>query len=202
MPGTNFFASLGLFVRGNFLDAESCAKVRADARGSRHLPAAVVDEEADGKLKEGVRRTTEAKVSPPTVELVRGRLAALKPCLERHFEMTLKGFEPPQFLIYRRGDFFSAHRDGDTEPGKPDYVKERRVSLTVFLNGGVGCPDTESYGGGELIFYGLMKERPWEKVGFPLTGEAGLAVAFRSNVFHEVAAVTEGERYTIVSWFY
>jgi SM-20-related protein len=34
-----------------------------------------------------------------------------------------------------------------------------------------------------------------------LIGEPGLLVAFRSDVLHEVEAVTHGERYSIVSWF-
>ena len=55
--------------------------------------------------------------------------------------------------------------------------------------------------GGSLTFYGLMKAPGMEKAGMPLAPEAGLLVAFRSDIMHEVNPVTRGERYTLVSWF-
>jgi predicted 2-oxoglutarate/Fe(II)-dependent dioxygenase YbiX len=53
-----------------------------------------------------------------------------------------------------------------------------------------------------LSFFGLMGEDAREEaVGLPLTGEAGLLVAFPSELVHGVQAVTRGKRYTVVSWF-
>jgi predicted 2-oxoglutarate/Fe(II)-dependent dioxygenase YbiX len=52
-----------------------------------------------------------------------------------------------------------------------------------------------------LTFYGLLPGPAWERIGFPLRGEEGLLVAFRSEILHEVTAVRQGDRYTIVTWF-
>jgi SM-20-related protein len=81
-------------------------------------------------------------------------------------------------------------------------VKQRRVSVVVFLNDASGEPAPDSYGGGELTFYGLLGDGPsGSPIGVPLDGKGGELVAFRSGLLHGVGAVTHGERYTIVSWF-
>jgi predicted 2-oxoglutarate/Fe(II)-dependent dioxygenase YbiX len=75
------------------------------------------------------------------------------------------------------------------------------VSVVVFLNAQATHPVEETFEGGALAFYGLMKAPGMEHAGIPLEPEAGLLVAFRSDVMHEVSPVTRGERYTLVSWF-
>jgi predicted 2-oxoglutarate/Fe(II)-dependent dioxygenase YbiX len=69
------------------------------------------------------------------------------------------------------------------------------------VNGQSKQPAQDVYGGGSLVFYGLLDGSQWEKVGFPLEGEPGLLIAFRSDLLHEVQQVTFGHRYTVVSWF-
>jgi predicted 2-oxoglutarate/Fe(II)-dependent dioxygenase YbiX len=73
--------------------------------------------------------------------------------------------------------------------------------VVVFLNRQTEQPESDSFCGGSLVLYGLVGEPDWQDYGFPLTGEAGLLVAFPSSVIHEVEAVTAGERYTIATWF-
>jgi SM-20-related protein len=46
-----------------------------------------------------------------------------------------------------------------------------------------------------------MDDERARSVGFPLIGEAGLLLAFRPNLVHEVTPVTHGERCTVVTWF-
>jgi predicted 2-oxoglutarate/Fe(II)-dependent dioxygenase YbiX len=60
--------------------------------------------------------------------------------------------------------------------------------------------DTNNYTGGSLTFYGLFDGKG-KNIGFPLIGQAGLLVAFRSVILHGVTSVTSGERFTVVSWF-
>ncbi|MGH7775214.1 MAG: 2OG-Fe(II) oxygenase [Candidatus Binatia bacterium] len=201
MPTADFFGRLGLFVLRDFFDAELCARLRSEtclAAGGQ----AMITRKGTDLIDESVRRTKWVEVPPSTNVFVESRLSALKPMLERHFCVVLKGCERPQFLIYKGGDFFLPHQDSQTDPDVSPCVRERRVSVAIFLNGEARKPKQDNYGGGSLTFYGLIDDDPrWKPCGFGLIGEAGMVIAFRSDVLHEVTPVTHGERYTIVTWF-
>jgi len=51
------------------------------------------------------------------------------------------------------------------------------------------------------VFYNLLKSEKAARVGFSLSGQPSLLVAFDSMVPHEVKPVTRGDRVTIVTWF-
>ena len=125
----------------------------------------------------------------------------IKPEVEKHFGVQLTGCEKPQFLVYREGDFFVAHRDTNDDPRGVEGLKERRISVVIFLNRPSDEAVPDSFSGGSLVFYGLIDAPEWKEYGFCLDGEAGLLIAFRSEILHEVTGVTSGERFTIVSWF-
>ena len=202
MPGPNFFAKLGLFVVEDFFDKQTCVQIQAEMRTVDHTRAEVVDGSSKVELvKQTSRRTLDARVSGRTSEQVKVRLRSLQPELESHFRIGLSDCETPQFLIYKPGDFFRPHRDGDDDPDKPEYINKRRVSLIIFLNDQSEEHRPNTYSGGSLTLYGVVSEPRWAKYGFHLTGVAGLLIAFRSELFHEVGEVAAGERYTIASWF-
>ena len=139
-------------------------------------------------------------MAPTTAARIREELLRALPGLATHFELGLIGMQPPQFLLYREGDFFRPHHDDSTEPDAPDFVRQRSVSAVVFVN---GSAEPTAYSGGSLTFYGLMDEGvTGESVGLPLAGETGLLVAFPSHLVHAVSPVTAGERYTVVTWFF
>jgi SM-20-related protein len=200
MPTSTFFASLGLFVVKDFFDAELCARIRSELRVATGSPGRIY-KRGTVLIDEKKRSTKRVEVDAPTMSCVEERLQSLKPALESHFHLVLTGCETPQFLVYREGDFFRQHLDQAPEPDDPQYLQERRVSMVVFLNGQAEEPGPDSYCGGSLKLYGLIDDPLWKACGFPLIGEPGLLVAFRSDVLHEVEAVTHGERYSIVSWF-
>jgi SM-20-related protein len=201
MPNAEFFTRLGLFVDKDFLDAEACARLRSDVRSATNIPATVRDKGDTYTVDESVRRTKWADVSAETRSFVEERVRALKPALERHFELELTGCQPLQFLVYRKGDFFQAHVDSVRESDAAEFSRERRLAVVLFLNSESGEPGPDSYGGGSLTFYGLLPDPRAKSYGLPLIGEAGLLVAFLPEVIHEVTAVTHGERYTVVTWF-
>jgi len=201
MPRFNFFVPLGLLTLKDYLDAELCAALRSEMCLSSGSPATVGDT-ADEVVDEDVRRASLVKVSKQTKSLVKERLLDLQPKLESHFNITLKGFEKPQFLVYREGCFYTQHQDSSDNPEALEYFKERKVSVVIFLNGESDEPAEQFYGDGQLTFYGLMEDPLWKRCGLPLVGEEGLMVAFRSDVVHEVKAVTHGVRYSIVTWFF
>lgn len=191
----------GLFLVRNFLDPQACAAVRASARAAAGHPAPVYIEGAEGVVHEDVRKTSSLEVPAETAAEVEQRLRELQAGIGDHFGLSLRDCEPPQFLRYTEGDFFVRHQDGDTEQSEFDHLRVRKVSVVMFLNGGSDEPSGETFGGGELLIYRADEETGRGPLIFPIPGEAGLLVAFRSDTVHEVTPVTRGERFTIVSWF-
>ena len=124
----------------------------------------------------------------------------LLPEIEKHFGVTLLDCESPDYLIYHPGDFFKPHVDGG--PESSDRIRDRRVSVVIFLNRQCAEPAEDSYGEGHLTFYGLLDGPQWEKCAFPLNPEPGLLIAFPSDKWHEVKPVSHGRRFTVVTWFY
>jgi predicted 2-oxoglutarate/Fe(II)-dependent dioxygenase YbiX len=145
-------------------------------------------------LNRSLRRTSLLRVTADTRSLVDARLERLGPALEGHFGVPLRGWEKVSFLRYGEGDYYQAHRDANPNAEAPEYLQARRVSIVLFLNG-----EGVDYGGGSLTFYGLLEDPRWASYGFPLRGEEGLLVAFRSDVLHGVTPVTHGERLTLVT---
>lgn len=202
MPKADLFARLGLFLVKDFFDAELCARLRSEARSVTAVAATIRKEGSTHVIDESVRKTNRANVSALTKSMVEARLLALQPRVESHFDVVLAGYERPQFLVYKQGDYYGPHQDSNSEPDAPDYVRARRVSVVIFLDSAAGAPGRDAYCGGSLTLYGLIDDSGWKTYGFPLIGEAGLLVAFRSDTVHEVTPLTDGERYTIVSWFF
>jgi len=194
-------AASGLFLVRDFLDPRECAAVRDEARAASSHPAPVYIEGAEGHVHEDVRKTSSVEVSAATAADVGRRLGELLDEIGGHFGLSLKGCEPPQFLRYGEGDFFVRHQDGDSGQIEFDHLRVRKVSVVIFLNGGAAEPSGETFGGGELLIYRSSGETEAGPLIFPIPGEPGLLVAFRSDTVHEVTPVTGGERFTVVSWF-
>jgi SM-20-related protein len=202
MSNSDFFSRMGLFVRREFFDAELCQRLRLEASSARHTQALTYkDGMGVGIVDENFRRAKAVKVSGQTRLSVADQLLAVKPTLEKHFNLPLLDCQRPDFLVYKEGDFFQPHRDINDQPESPQIVKERRVSVVIFLNDQTKEPKPESYCGGSLIFYGLFDNPRGKEYGFPLVGERGMLIAFPSDTVHQVSTVTQGDRYTIVSWF-
>ena len=135
-----------------------------------------------------IRNTLKLTVPAATRDLIAQRLSGVQAVLSDSFKVALKQFEEPQFLLYREGDFFVAHQDGNT-PLIRDATLDRRVSITIFMN--------DDFEGGDFVLHGAYPsdER------FVVTPKPGALVAFPSETTHEVMPVTRGERYSIVAWY-
>jgi SM-20-related protein len=200
----DFLARFGIFVAHDFLDDETCTRVRREMHEGGSEPATVgpAARQPEEGVDEEYRRTRMAQVRPATVSLIEDKLLALRPALEEHFSLALNGCQRPQFLVYRQGDFFRAHLDNSEDPDAPDWLKGRAVSLVVFIGEQSDWPLPDTFGGGALTFYGLLGDDPrGSGIGLPVEGHAGMLVAFRSEIVHGVTPVTRGERCTVVSWF-
>lgn len=181
----------GILIRHAVLTGQECAHAVAAMRTSPSDPAAIYAHAAD-TVDDRIRRSRS--VEPPAAlhASVDELFVGLRPELERHFDIPLRGHEIPHYLLYNAGDFFAAHRDRPSSDASD--LATRRVSVVIFLN--------DDFRGGELRFFGLLDGPPWDAIGFPCPAEAGLLVAFRSDVLHEVAPVTSGVRGTIATWFF
>jgi SM-20-related protein len=194
------FTRLGFYLKRHFLDASFCEEIRAQMNTQAHEAGYVKTAESGYIVDLDVRRTQIAHVPVGYAYAIRDRLEALKPAIENHFAEQLSFQEKPQFLLYEPGDGYALHRDVPSEQVEEGaLIKSRRVSIIIFLN---DCIETPSYSGGELVFYGLSSDPQWKDYGLPLEAETGLLVAFRSETLHEVRPVTDGERYTTVTWFH
>jgi SM-20-related protein len=192
---------LGLFVVNSFFDADWCARVRAELRAAESIAAPVYSGNQVA-VNKSIRSTTLVQVAAPTASQIHTRLSALQPALESYFCVPLEGLEEIHCLRYREGDYFQAHRDVRQSPDAPAYMQRRRVSIVLYLNGESAGGEDAGYDGGSLTFYGLFEDPRWATYGFPVRGKAGLLVAFRSDVLHEVTPVTRGERFTLITWFF
>jgi SM-20-related protein len=194
MAASEPVAHFNLFLLRNFLDADTCANLKAELAGAPTTQAPVYIEGAEGTIHETIRKTTSLHPSAETFSTVHERLLAQKSALETHFQLNLTDCEPPQFLRYKEGDFFVRHQDGNTKQLDFDHLRIRRISIVVFLNDFATESQPNCYSGGLLNFYD-------EQDTYGLTGETGLLVAFAADTLHEVSPVTSGERFTIISWF-
>jgi SM-20-related protein len=204
MPRSDFFARLGVFVAPGFLSADACAAVRDEMRVATPRPGTMWRAGSPGEHVDLDRkRRAEMEGMPPTAVAALGRrFEELLPVLSRHFDLPLRGFEPLKFVRYRPGDFYAAHTDASDSPSAPEYVRQRRVTAVLFLNGQSEDGSAASYAGGELTLFGLLADRRWRGYGFPLIGEEGLLVAFRAGLVHEVAPIVRGERHTVTTWLF
>jgi len=196
-----FFTRFGLYAQREFLSPDVCAGVRAEMRSATSAPAPVAEGEAGDAVDETHRRTKLADVSADTAAQIGSALQNALPTLAQHFDRKLVGMQQPQFLLYGEGNFFRPHRDDSEKQDAPGFVRQRSISAVVFLND--ATEESDGYSGGSLTFYGLMDDSAdGQRVGLPVASETGLLIAFPSDLLHAVSAVTAGERYTIVTWFF
>lgn len=201
MPQAGFFPRFGIFVRPGFLPPGLCRQIISEMAQSATVRATVGKKSGEFVIDERIRKASFADVAATTVEQADALFQVIRPELSSYFEIPLEQHQRLQFLHYRTGDLYAPHRDSRTDPQGAAASRARKVSVVVFLNALATHPVEETFEGGALTFYGLMKAPGMEHAGIPLEPEAGLLVAFRSDVMHEVSPVTRGERYTLVSWF-
>lgn len=170
-------SSFGLFVKKNFLDADLCIRIRSEMSSSGGGPAEIVKTD-ERPLDEGIRRTVRKSVSNETLSLLRDKLTGVKSELETCFGEELSHPQEPQFLFYRTGDFFHVHVDRGSDPKNPETVKERRVSAILFLNDETEEPGDDTYTGGSLIIYGILKDPRFESRGVQSAGSGRDAARF------------------------
>ena len=104
--------------------------------------------------------------------------------------------EDCQFTQYKKGQYYGWHADGFVEPFQkegPLKGKIRKLSMCVSLSA------PEDYKGGELEFdFSTVDKKNVQMC--PSMRYQGSVVVFPSFVQHRIKPVTQGTRYSLVSW--
>jgi len=140
-----------LFVVPQFFDPRLRETILAELQASKGSPATVYGRTATGWLDERTRRTFRLDPAEEIVKLIVARLWECKDAVEKHFAVTLKQCEEPQFLRYREGDFFVAHQDGNTGLLNLDS-EQRLISTVIFLSRASEQAENDAHCGGSLVF--------------------------------------------------
>ena len=181
----------------NIFTIDTCDQLVTELRSIHGAAATVHGRNAVGTVEPAIRKATRVVASPATRARVLQRLVDQKSAIEEHFGLNLGEPEEPQFLRYEAGDHFVAHQDGNTQLVFDDS-RFRKISVVIFLNAQSESATPGTYGGGSLVLHGNC---PGSSLRSPVAALPGSLVAFRSETTHEVAPVTRGERYTVVSWY-
>ena len=181
-----------MFRQPGFLTPDECLLVRQAMDDGTVEEAEVL---RDGiHHRPLVRNASLVEPDEPAIELVESRLETCRDLIGNALRQTLGDREGAGFVRYPPGGFYRAHRDRGMNAQWPD-ANRRAVSMVIFLNSArLGAREGEFDGGLLRLFLseGDVDVRP----------EAGLLVAFPSDVLHEVTEVDGGTRDTIVDWFY
>ena len=109
---------------------------------------------------------------------------------ESKWNFSLKEFEPLQYTIYNKNDYYDWHIDNHSKPYDNGMV--RKLSFTLCLN--------EDYEGGSFSFcspHPISKKTKIETLDKP---KKGTMIVFPSYTWHKVDKVTSGVRKTLVGW--
>ena len=117
---------------------------------------------------------------------------------EAGWKYDIKGAESAQITRYKKGGFYSFHRDGMADHlsvyNNPHnafmHGHVRKLSMSVMLN--------DNFDGGAFEFASYGKE---ECNITPVEATAGSVIVFPSSMEHRVAPITKGTRYSVVCWF-
>jgi SM-20-related protein len=187
-------------VLEDFFEPVVYERIVAEMNAAEGRSSVVYGSTQSGTVDETSRRSL--RLTPPT-ETALLVVSKLMDCMDRiasHFDVELSECEDPQFLRYKKGDFFVAHQDGNTGLLRLD-TERRRVSTVILLGRESDSPESgpNVYCGGSLVFTNL--KAPPERAKFRMVADPGTLIAFRSETTHEVTPVTHGERLSIVSWY-
>lgn len=198
MSPPSILSHLGVFTEDNFLEATTCEHIIASMRAGAESEAKVYGRHGERRVDSARRQTARIVVKDDLREMLRTMLLERLPVFESQFDQKLSRCQAPEFLIYRPGDFFEPHQDCSSSTMAPEEVRQRKVSVVLFLND-EGATEN-GFDGGSLAFFGLLKDSRCREIGIPVAARAGRLVAFRSEVFHQVTPVTQGERFSMVTW--
>lgn len=203
MPTSEFFEQYGFFSVKNFLDRDFCENLCKEIKTAPNVKGTLVKphekkEVVDEEIK---KRLETTKISSELNETVVEKLVNLKNKIADHYDLELSGIQKPKYSIYQTGDYYKTHVDSNIQEDAADFLKQRKVSVIIFLNEESEIKRENSYSGGNLTFYGLTDNEVFKNFGFPLQSEPGMLITFPPHLPHEVTPVISGTRYAVTTWY-
>ena len=105
------------------------------------------------------------------------------------YNFSLKEFEPLQYTVYQKDDYYDWHIDNHSKPYHNGMI--RKLSFTLCLN--------DEYEGGDFSICETHPISEKTKVkSFSL--KKGEMIVFPSHTWHKVNKVTKGIRKALVGW--
>jgi predicted 2-oxoglutarate/Fe(II)-dependent dioxygenase YbiX len=182
-----------------FMSAHYCQELCAAAKAGR-AESAVVITASGPKHDEYIRKTDTIEVPSHLIDTFVEKVQDSRKMLENEFRLKLGALENPAVLAYGRGGHFLPHIDSSDDPEMPSYIRNRAVSLVLFLNSPSAALRDGAYGGGTLTFFRVSRGTTPGECRVPVVGEAGTLVVFPSHWHHGVTPVQHGMRWTLVTW--
>jgi predicted 2-oxoglutarate/Fe(II)-dependent dioxygenase YbiX len=181
-----------------FMPRDYCQELCVAAQAGRAAPAGVVKGRRT-RQDERLRKTSTVEVPDHLIDAFVEKLEGIREPLASKFAVRLGGLESPQVLSYGRGGHFSVHQDTGDETF-PSYVRNRALSVVLFLNSPSAGVRDGAYGGGTLTFFNILPGTTAHDCRTPVVGEIGTLVAFPSYWHHCVTPVQHGTRWILVTW--
>ena len=190
---------LGIYIQRNFLPLDLCSALSAEMTGDAGTDGIVIRDGASIVDLEQKRLKQIALDANHHADLG-ARFDGLASAVADFFDTPVAGHEGAQFYRYNTGGYYRTHRD---RYGAAAGIigHERHISVVLFLNEPAGHGGPE-YSGGDLVLYDLFGNDRLVEYGLPVPAEAGLLVAFRSDLRHEVTTVARGVRCVAVTRFF
>ncbi|HXV24187.1 MAG TPA: 2OG-Fe(II) oxygenase [Alphaproteobacteria bacterium] len=157
---------------------------RWEAHHEEGTVGSVISDNEIDRVYDAMKRRRDHRIEDPALHAELAQLIGRRIAPELDKAFLFREFRFDRFLVTcydaGRGDYFRRHRD-NLSPSTVD----RRIALTLNLN-------TEDFTGGELCFpeYGPQRYRP----------QTGAAILFSCSLIHEALPVTEGRRFTLLSF--
>ena len=175
-----------------FLSPDECLSVRHAMDGGTVEAAEILAGGAQRRPR--VRNASLIEPAARVISHVEARLEFCRELVGASLQVGLGAREGPGFIRYPDGGYYRPHIDCGVDPQWPD-ASRRAASLVIFLNSSRAQSEEGEFDGGLL----RLCETDGE---IDVAPEAGLLVAFPSDVLHEVTPVCGGTRDAIVDWFY
>jgi len=199
----NFFPKEACKVLKRSVREDLESKEKAEVRKKKKFGIIETD------IVEEYRKTNTGKLNTYFEKYYAEQFNTYKSEIEAYFSVALALSTKVQVLEYTEGFFYVKHADDSSEiinkaketVGFKIVAPQRKLSTVLFTTSHVSHAEEEeeSFTGGELMFNYL-----YDSVGNPvkIAPEAGDMIVFPSHPYfsHEVLAVKEGYRLTLVQW--
>jgi PKHD-type hydroxylase len=175
---------------------ENCQKI-INLSEDNWNEASTFASEVDIQMKGGVRKSDIVWITEQWVyDLIWGYMCEANE--NAGWKYNIVAAESCQITRYTKGGFYSWHKDGigahngafDRPGNKFLHGNVRKLSMSILLN--------DDYEGGDFQIHGPSNHG--EVAMTPVCGE-GSVIVFPSFIEHQVAPITKGIRYSLVTWF-